>query len=136
MSEILVRWVKGLCMGWNCPEKATIQLINASGMSSDECAECVLRGNTDGLKIRPYPRKMSIGEREPFMSGIQASQPFETYDRFINGARYRFVVHFEWYDRRKRVGVQVSRVVGIDDGGSPILEPMHQFGKPITRWGF
>ncbi|WP_043470235.1 hypothetical protein [Kitasatospora sp. MBT66] len=77
-----------------------------------------------------------IGERKPFMSGIQASQRFETYDRFINGSRYRFSVHFDWRDRRKRIGVAVTRVLSITEDGQPVLEKVHQFGKPITRWGF
>ncbi|MET8702768.1 hypothetical protein ABZW10_28495 [Kitasatospora sp. NPDC004723] len=136
MSELPIRWVKGMCMGTECPEKATIQLINASGMSSDWCAECTLRGNTEGLKFRPYPTKMPISERELCAWGIQASQRYEAHDRFINGSWYRFVVRTDLWELQNRRGIEVSRVVGIDDDGGQVLEKVHQFGRPVTRWGF
>lgn len=84
---------------------------------------------------------MQIGKREPFLSGIQASQIFETHDRVINGTRYRFVAHVghALYSQEQGAplfGVEVSRVTGQDENGFPILEKVHTFGRPMRRWGY
>ncbi|MEU5957537.1 hypothetical protein [Streptomyces sp. NPDC047525] len=83
---------------------------------------------------------MQIGKRKPFLSGIQASQIFETHDRVINGTRYRFVAYIghALYAQKPGAplfGVTVSRVIGEDQGGYPILEKVHTFGAPMSRWG-
>ncbi|MFF5371317.1 hypothetical protein [Streptomyces sp. NPDC013187] len=84
---------------------------------------------------------MEIGKRVPFLSGIQSSQIFETHDRMINGTRYRFVafIGHALYAQEKGAplfGVEVSRVIGEDQHGYPILEKVHQWGRPMQRWGF
>lgn len=80
---------------------------------------------------------MQIGKRGPFTFGIQASQVFQSHDRLINGARYRFVAyigHAFYTPESPLFGVEVSRVIGEDQSGYPILEKIHTFGTPIQRW--